>query len=64
MSSDEPAAGAVASTEAAHFLSPAEFSSHSGISLSTVWRYLADGLLPKVQPGGPRCRVLIPIEAR
>ena len=63
MSFDGPTAGAVPSTEVASFLSPAEYSSRSGLSLSTVSRYLAAGLLPKVQPGGPRCRVLIPIEA-
>ena len=42
------------------YLTPEEFAHLSGLSLSTVRRYLADGRLPKVQPGGPRCRVLIP----
>jgi hypothetical protein len=42
------------------FLSPAEFALFSGLSLSTVSRRLAAGDIPKIQPGGPRCRVLIP----
>lgn len=42
------------------FLSPQEFAASSGLSLVTVRRYLADGRLPAVQPGGRRCRVLIP----
>jgi excisionase family DNA binding protein len=37
-----------------------EFVQLTGLSLSTVRRYLASGRLPKVQPGGDRCRVLIP----
>jgi hypothetical protein len=41
-------------------LAPIEFARLSGLSLSTVRRYLACGKLPKYQPGGPRCRVLIP----
>ena len=45
------------------FLSPQEFASCSGLSLVTVRRYLADGRLPAVQPGGRRCRVLIPRSA-
>jgi len=45
------------------YLSPIEFSRVSGLSLSTVRRYLASGRLPKVQPGGRRCRVLVPREA-
>lgn len=42
------------------YLTPEEFAQVSGLSLSTVRRYLANGKLPKCQPGGPRCRVLIP----
>jgi hypothetical protein len=42
------------------WLSPGEFAEHSGLSPATVQRRLAAGDLPKVQPGGPRCRVLIP----
>ena len=47
----------------ADFLSPAEFARLAGISLATVWRYLADGRIPRLQPGGRRCRVLIPRSA-
>jgi hypothetical protein len=63
MSSLGPTTEAVPSTEPSRFLSPAEYSRRSGLSPSTVSRYLAAGLLPKVQPGGPRHRVLIPVEA-
>ena len=41
-------------------VSPQEFARLSGLSLATVRRYLSDGRLPSVQPGGRRCRVLIP----
>lgn len=44
-------------------ISPHEFASRSGLSIATVRRYLADGRLPSMQPGGPRCRVLIPVSA-
>ena len=47
----------------AAFISASEFAQLSGLSPSTVGRYLKRGLLPKVQPGGPRCRVLIPRDA-
>jgi len=43
-------------------VSPKEFAVLSGLSLSTVRRYLADGRLPKIQPGGHRGRVLIPCD--
>ena len=59
MSSAETLDQAVAPPESA-YLSPAEFVELSGLSLSTVRRYLRDGCLPKFQPGGSRCRVLIP----
>jgi len=45
------------------FLSPQEFAALCGLALITVRRYLADGRLPSVQPGGHRCRVLIPRSA-
>jgi excisionase family DNA binding protein len=45
------------------YLSPREFVARSGLSLATVRRYLADGRLPSVQPGGRRCRMLIPVAA-
>lgn len=35
----------------------------TGLSIPTIRRYLKDGRLPKVQPGGRRCRVLIPRSA-
>ena len=47
----------------AAYVSATEFAQLSGLSLSTVSRYLKRGLLPKLQPGGPRCRVLIPCDA-
>jgi hypothetical protein len=45
------------------YLSPAEFSERSGLSLATVYRRLRDRSLPSAQPGGPRTRVLIPVDA-
>lgn len=45
------------------FVSPADFVALSGLSLATVRRYVADGRLPSAQPGGRRCRVLIPVSA-
>jgi hypothetical protein len=44
-------------------VSPKDFVRLSGLSLSTVRRYLKDGRLPKFQFGGDRCRVLIPRDA-
>jgi len=48
---------------ARRFLSPLEFSEFSGLSLATIHRYLKKGRLPFHQPGGPRSRILIPIDA-
>jgi excisionase family DNA binding protein len=45
------------------FYSPASFAELTGMSLSTVRRYLAQGKLPKFQPGGPNAKVLIPAAA-
>ena len=45
------------------YFSTAEFISHSGLSRTTVCRYLDNGGLPKIQPGGKHCRVLIPRNA-
>ena len=45
------------------YLTPQEMVEKAGISLSTVWRYIRAGRFPIVQPGGPRCRVLIPRDA-
>ncbi len=55
--------GGATNTTETDFLSPAEFARSTGISLPTVRRYLKTGRLPKVQPGGHRCRVLIPRDA-
>lgn len=32
-----------------------------GVSMATLRRYLAAGMLAKHQPGGPRNRILIPV---
>lgn len=40
-------------------LSMAEAVAYSGLSASTLWRYIERGLLPKVQHGGPRSRVAL-----
>ena len=45
------------------FLSPREFALSKGLALSTVRRYLKSGSLPCIQPGGFRCRILIPRNA-
>lgn len=46
--------------ESRAYLSPAEFAAETGLSISTIGRYLKSGRLPKAQPGGPGCRVMIP----
>ena len=48
---------------ARRYLSPQEFSELSGLSLSTVRRYLRNGRLPYRQPAGRRGRILIPAAA-
>ncbi|WP_428306234.1 helix-turn-helix domain-containing protein [Lacipirellula sp.] len=45
------------------YLTPYQAVAVTGLSLSTVWRYIRSGKLPVYQPGGPRCRVMIPREA-
>lgn len=45
------------------YLTVERFADLSGFSVSTVRRYLRAGKLPKLQPGGPRSRVVIPISA-
>ena len=42
-------------------LSPKAFAAASGLSKSTVDRYLKSGRLAKCQPGGRNCRILIPV---
>lgn len=45
------------------FLSPKEFALSNGLSINTVRRYTRSGRLPYIQPGGFRCRILIPRNA-
>jgi hypothetical protein len=45
------------------FLSPLEFSLHSGLSIPTVRRYVKSGKLPAHQPNGRGSRILIPTNA-
>jgi len=45
------------------FLAVDEFSMATGLSESTVRRYIKKDRLPFTQPGGPRGRILIPAEA-
>jgi excisionase family DNA binding protein len=45
------------------YLSPEEFNQLTGLSLATVRRYLKNGKLPFLQPGGRRGRILIPVDA-
>jgi excisionase family DNA binding protein len=40
-------------------LSVAEAAKYTGLSASTLWRYVNSGRLPKVQHGGARSRVLL-----
>jgi excisionase family DNA binding protein len=46
-----------------NFLTVDQFCAVTGFSKATVNRLLAAGDLPKLQPGGPRCRLLIPASA-
>ena len=48
---------------AREYFSVAEFAQRTGLSETTVRRYLKKGLLPRYQPGGRRSRVLIPAAA-
>jgi hypothetical protein len=45
------------------YCSVEEFALRSGLSVSTVRRYLKAGKLLHRQPGGPRGRILIPLSA-
>jgi excisionase family DNA binding protein len=45
------------------FLSVAQFSQVTGLSASTVRRLIADKKIPALQPGGHRCRIVIPLQA-
>jgi hypothetical protein len=44
----------------AEFLSPAEYAKSRGVSIATVRRYIAAGVIPSEQPRGKRGRLLIP----
>src|SRR5262245_37496200 len=44
-------------------ISPIEYGRRMGLSLPTVRRYIKAGRIPVIQPGGKRCRVLIPVSA-
>lgn len=44
-------------------LSPEEFANRSGLSVSTVRRYIKAGVLPHTQPRGYRGRILVPANA-
>jgi hypothetical protein len=44
------------------YASPQEFAKISGLSLATIHRRLKNNELPKWQPGGRGCRVLIPLD--
>jgi len=43
------------------YFSPDQFAEMSGLSIATVRRYLATGKISSIQPGGCRCRKLIPV---
>lgn len=45
------------------YLSPNEFASATGLSISTIFRRLKAGQIQLYQPGGKRTRILIPIAA-
>ena len=45
------------------YVTPEEFARTTGLSLTTVRRRLAKGDLPARQPGGPRTRWLIDLQA-
>jgi len=45
------------------FLSVEQVIAQSGLSASTVRRWIKRGVLPHAQPGGKRSRVLIPADA-
>lgn len=50
-------------TTSIDWLTPKAFAKESGLSLATVYRYLASGALPKFQPAGQNCRIAIPRSA-
>lgn len=60
---DRPPPDTASELSSKDLLSPQEFASFTGMSLATVHRYLKAGTLPKIQVGGKRHRVLIPLNA-
>ena len=53
---------AVIVSRAKRFLSPAEFTDRSSLSISTVRRRVKDGTIGSEQPGGFRTRIYIPVD--
>src|SRR5213078_4633777 len=50
------------SSEVQRYLTYDELSKITGISLSTLRRRVKDGSIPCIQPGGPRTRVVFPLD--
>lgn len=45
------------------YLTYEELSQQTGISVSTLRRRVSDGTIPFFQPGGPRTRIVFPLDA-
>ena len=45
------------------YLNVSELRAKTGLSISTIRRRMSDGTLRYLQPGGPRTRVLFPLDA-
>jgi excisionase family DNA binding protein len=45
------------------YLTVAEFARRCGVYHRTVRRWIVNGVIPSVQPSGPRSRILIPVAA-
>lgn len=54
---------ALATSSRDGFMSPKEFASHTRVNLRTVRRWLKNGYIEFIQPGGRGSTVLIPINA-
>lgn len=48
------------SAHSREYLSPHQFAALTGLSIATVRRYVAGGVIQSIQPAGKRGRVLIP----
>jgi hypothetical protein len=55
--------GALLTAQARRYLTIAELSETTGISISTLQRPRRKGLLPSYQPGGARTRIVFPADA-